>query len=88
MSEDLKRTYRLACESALAEIGRGRVAGDIPQLLAELHKLRGMLDVFGEYVLSRLAADTENSLKSGRGLDDVEGLLDALEAGLKRASSP
>ncbi|MEN5163797.1 hybrid sensor histidine kinase/response regulator [Achromobacter kerstersii] len=88
MSEDLKRTFRLACESALAEIGQGRQAGNIPQLLAELHKLRGMLDVFGEPGLSRLTADAETCLKTGRGLDRAEGLLDALAAGLARASSP
>jgi len=88
LSEDLKRTFRQACESALTEIGQGRQAGNIPQLLAELHKLRGMLDVFGEPGLSRLTADAETCLKTDRGLAVAEGLLDALAAGLKRASSP
>lgn len=95
MGEDLKRTFRLACESSLAEIARGRQTVDMPRLLAELHKLRGMLDVFGEPALSRLAAQTERALKAGGGEAgaggtgaEPEGLLDALQAGLARASSP
>lgn len=88
MDEDLKRTFRQACASSLAEIGQRRQAENISQLLAELHKLRGMLDVFGEHGLSRLTADAETCLKTGRGLDMAKGLLDALEAGLARASSP
>ena len=87
MGEDLKRTFRQACESALAELDRGRLAEDTAQLLAELHKLRGMLDVFGEQGLSRLAAQAESSLKAGRALADVAAGLQALQDGLARAAS-
>ncbi|MGV2864838.1 ATP-binding protein [Achromobacter sp. AGC39] len=88
MSEELKRTFREACVTSLAEIGMGRQAEDTAQLLAHLHKLRGMLDAFGAHGLSRFAADAEACLKAGGGLDAAGQWLDALQEGLARASSP
>lgn len=88
MGEDLKRTFRHACEASMAELLRGRRAQNAKQLLAELHKLRGMLDVFGEPGLSQLAADAEGRLKAGQAMGDAQALLDALQQGLARAAAP
>ncbi|MCS3509249.1 hybrid sensor histidine kinase/response regulator [Achromobacter sp. JUb104] len=87
LGKDLERTFRQACEASLNEISQSRIAGDLPQLLAYLHKLRGMLDVFGAHRLSRLAVKAETHLQAGGGLIDARDLLDALEVGLARASS-
>lgn len=87
VSEDLKRTFRQACESSLTELGRSRQARDMPQLLAHLHKLRGMLDAFGAHGLSGCAAHAEACLKAGGGLNAAGRWLDALQEGLAHASS-
>lgn len=85
--DDLRKMYCQACETSLGRIRKGRAAGNVPLLLAELHALRGMLAIFGEYELSRFARQTEAYLKAAGGLTAAEPLLDSIEERLEGTAS-
>lgn len=87
IGDDLRKMYGQACDTSLGRIRQGRAAGNVPLLLAELHALRGMLAIFGEYEMSRFASQAEAYLKAAGGLAAAGPLLDAIEGRLERAGS-
>ncbi|MBN3846955.1 response regulator [Paraburkholderia sp. Ac-20342] len=82
---DLREIYGQACETSLGRIQQGRAAANIPMLLAELHALRGIPAVFGEYELSRFASQAEASIAAQGDLTAAGPLLDTIEEWLECA---
>lgn len=83
IGDDLRKMYDQACETSLGRIRQCRAAGNVSLLLAELHALRGMLAIFGEYELSRFATQAEAYLKAAGGLPAAGPLLDSIEQRLE-----
>ncbi len=87
MPDSIREMFWESCESSLAVLRQARRDGDVQQMLAELHSLRGMLGVYRMRGVSRKLIDAENGLKCGAAsaLAEVDRLMAELAAEINLA---
>lgn len=65
LPEELRQTFQTANEASLEAMREAWEKNDVPRLLAELHALRGALNVFGMEWLAKQSAELSQALKQG-----------------------
>ncbi|TDA47459.1 ATP-binding protein [Burkholderia pyrrocinia] len=70
LPDDVRATFIESSHMSLDAIRAARASGDTPQLLGELHSLRGVLNVFRQRELGRQCAQLEQRIKAGDGAPD------------------
>ena len=81
MPAHVRATFLKSCEEALAEIHAAHDAGDAARILAELHSLRGALNVFGYRTLAEQCAQMEIAI-SKEGVLAAQNMIDAFDSQL------
>jgi two-component system capsular synthesis sensor histidine kinase RcsC len=87
LPDSIREMFWESCETSLTVLRQARRDGDVQQMLAELHSLRGMLGVYRMRGVSRQLIDAEERLKCGTfsALAEVDKLMIALEAEINLA---
>jgi two-component system capsular synthesis sensor histidine kinase RcsC len=82
LPDSIREMFWESCETSLTVLRQARRDGDVQQMLAELHSLRGMLGVYRMRGVSRKLIDAEERLKCGAfsALAEVDKLMIELEA--------
>ncbi|SDR55848.1 ATP-binding protein [Paraburkholderia tuberum] len=81
MPAHVRATFLKSCEEALAAIHAAYDAGDAARILAELHSLRGALNVFGYRTLAEQCAQMEVAI-SKEGVGTAQDMIDAFDSQL------
>lgn len=82
MVEALKPLFMESCRASLNALREARQGGDVPRILAELHKLRGLLAVYGLHEIAEKAAKTHGKLCESSTMDAAKPTLEVLEDAL------
>jgi two-component system, NarL family, capsular synthesis sensor histidine kinase RcsC len=81
MPAHVRATFLKSCEEALAALHAAYDAGDAARILAELHSLRGALNVFGYRTLAEQCAQMEAAI-SKEGVLAAHNMIDAFDSQL------
>ena len=80
--EKVRATFLRSCETSLAALHAAYDAGDATRMHAELHSLRGALNVFGHEALGEQCAQMQGTI-SKEGIAAVQPMLDAFDDQLR-----